>query len=549
MEQPSDPVESGGAGPGLRLEPVEWPCRRSLRCSGLGAGILLLLCSLVAASPRCTRAADLGEVKARGMLIYGTDTEGGAPYIYPDPEDPSRFIGFEYELMERIGQQLGVKAAHNQENWDRLLQVLRTGRVDVVCNGFERTEERVADYLATRPYYVYQLQLVGKRGTTLASWDDFRRPRPGGGLWRIAVLTNSVADRYVHEMADFYERIAGARTIEPVRRDSVVDAIREVQNGQLDGTVQDDLAARFQLHQARYQDLRPVGPPQGGGYYVMYLSPEDRALRDAIDTALDRLIASGELRRLYERYDLWSPSQEELATWEASAARDVVPDRGAWAILRGNAHFLAEAAGMTLLLSFASMPLAMLIGLIVALGRMFGPVPVKWLAVSYVELIRGTPLMLQLFVLYILLPEVGIVLPDTVAGILGLALNYSAYEAEIYRTGLQAVPHGQMEAALALGMNRPTALKRVILPQAFRIVIPPITSDFITLLKDSSVCSAIGIIELSKQYSILANNNGHVVMFAAVVAGIYLVMSLPLSRLAHLLERRLDAGLNRGRAA
>jgi polar amino acid transport system substrate-binding protein len=149
--------------------------------------------------------------------------------------------------------------------------------------------------------------------------------------------------------------------------------------------------------------------------------------------------------------------------------------------------------------------------------------------------------MLQLFFIFFLLPEVtGIALDKSLAGILGLALNYSAYEAEIYRTGLQAVPHGQMEAALALGMSRRTALRRVMLPQAFRIVIPPITSDFITLLKDSSVCSVIGMVELSKQYSILVNNNGHVVLFAAAVAAIYLVMSLPLSRLAHVLERRLD---------
>ncbi len=158
--------------------------------------------------------------------------------------------------------------------------------------------------------------------------------------------------------------------------------------------------------------------------------------------------------------------------------------------------------------------------------------------------------MLQLFFIYFLLPELtGIALDNLVAGILGLAINYSAYEAEIYRAGLQAVPIGQMEAARALGMSRATALRRIIVPQAVRIVIPPVTSDFITLLKDSSVCSVIGLVELSKQYSILVNNNGHVVMFAAVVAALYLGLSLPLARLAHLLERRLNMGSQRGRTA
>ncbi len=542
MEHASDPG---------RLHAVAgcWQAGSRLVRASVPFSLFLFMSLVILAAPHISQADALDEARQRGQLSYGTDTEGGAPYIYPDPDDPSHFIGFEYELMERLGQRLGVRARHNQESWDRLLQVLGTGRVDLVCNGFELTNERSSQYLATRPYFVYQLQLIGKRGAELDSWEDFRRLRGDGKRWRIAVLTNSVADRHVHEMAEFYEKVVGIQTIEPIRRDSVVDAIREVQDGRLDGTVQDDLAARFQLRQERYQDLRPVGPPQGGGYYVMYLRRGDEKLRDALDRGLQAMTASGELKAILDRYGLWSPAQEELATWSTPRNREVEPDRGGWAILRGNWRFLRDAAGMTLLLSCASMPLAMLVGLVVALLRMYGPAPLRWAATGYVELIRGTPLMLQLFVIYFLLPEVGIVLPDIIAGILGLALNYSAYEAEIYRTGLQAVPHGQMEAAQALGMPRSTALRRVILPQAFRVVIPPITSDFITLLKDSSVCSVIGLVELSKQYSILVNNNGHVVMFAAVVSGIYLVMSLPLSRLAHLLEEHLDPGKSRREAA
>ena len=132
-----------------------------------------------------------------------------------------------------------------------------------------------------------------------------------------------------------------------------------------------------------------------------------------------------------------------------------------------------------------------------------GRLPLRLPLAAYVEVIRGTPLMLQLFVLFYLAN-----LPPYVAGIAGLAINYSAYEAEIYRAGLQAIPAGQMEAALALGMSRRLALRRVIVPQAVRIVIPPVTNDFIALFKDSSVCSVITIVELSKQYQILANSTG-----------------------------------------
>jgi polar amino acid transport system substrate-binding protein len=147
--------------------------------------------------------------------------------------------------------------------------------------------------------------------------------------------------------------------------------------------------------------------------------------------------------------------------------------------------------------------------------------------------------MLQLFVLFFLLPQIGLELPALVAGVLGLAINYSAYEAEIYRAGLQAIPAGQMEAALSLGMSRRLALRRVIVPQAVRIVIPPVTNDFIALFKDTSVCSVISIVELTKRYSILANSTGGVIEFALATAFLYMVMSIPLSALARRFEKRL----------
>ncbi len=187
------------------------------------------------------------------------------------------------------------------------------------------------------------------------------------------------------------------------------------------------------------------------------------------------------------------------------------------------------------------MPIAIVAGLLIAIGRLYGP---RWLAMplaGYVEVIRGTPLMLQLFVLFYVLPELGVMLCPWAAGIAGLAINYSAYESEIYRAGLQAIPKGQMEAALALGMSRKLALRRVIVPQAVRIVIPPVTSDFIALFKDTSICSVLTLTELTKRYSILSNTVGGVVEFGIATAVLYLAMSLPLSWFSRWMERRLDA--------
>ncbi len=147
--------------------------------------------------------------------------------------------------------------------------------------------------------------------------------------------------------------------------------------------------------------------------------------------------------------------------------------------------------------------------------------------------------MLQLYFIFFFLPELGVNIPALGCGILGLAINYSAYESEIYRAGLQAVPPGQMEAALALGMSRGLALRRILVPQAFRMVIPPVVNDFIALFKDTSVCSVITLVELTKRFSVLSQSTQATLELMVMTALLYLAMSYPMSLAAQRLERRL----------
>ena len=501
--------------------------------------IILLACTILAVSGCAPgdREDALAHIRRTGRLEYGCDKEGGGPYAYPDPAAPGRVTGFEVELMGRLARGLGAEAVFAQGQWDQLLNVLDGRRIDAVVNGYEWTERRARDYLATRPYYVFQLQLMARRGGPIGSWADLLRRRGDGRRWRVGVLGGSAADTFAQAEA--------TASVTPVSFTGATDAMLAVANGQIDATLQDEPAVRF--YRTQYPSLAPAGPPVGRGLYVIYLRRGDRALKDALDREIGMLMASGDLRRLYERYDIWTEAQAQLAREApeapsfAGAARESL--RG-WGLVRKYGPLLVEAAGMTVLLSVASMPLAMAIGLGVALGRLYGPGPLRWALAGYVELLRGTPLMLQLFVLFYLLK-----LPTLVAGIGGLAINYSAYEAEIYRAGLQAIPAGQMEAALALGMSRRLALRRVIVPQAVRIVIPPVTNDFIALFKDTSVCSVITLVELSKQYQILANATGGVLEFALATSGLYLAMSLPLSWFARRSERRIAAGASpHGRA-
>ena len=164
------------------------------------------------------------------------------------------------------------------------------------------------------------------------------------------------------------------------------------------------------------------------------------------------------------------------------------------------------------------------------------------------KIVRGTPLVLQLYLIYFLVPKLlDIAFPGMeltinafAAAMMGLAINYSAYEAEIYRGGIQSIPRGQMEAAISLGMSRSLALRRIIIPQATRLVLPPMTNDFIALFKDTAVCSVITVVELSKQYYIQARSAGAIVELGLLTALLYLAMSYPLSVMTNRLEKNLN---------
>jgi polar amino acid transport system substrate-binding protein len=491
-------------------------------------GVCALLASALMPGPG--RADALDDVLQRKAIRWGADQEGGGPYIYPSPEDPQRVVGFEVDLMALLAQRLGVKSDFRQCEWSSLPSLLQKGDIDAIVNGYELRPEHLATKIATIPYYVYELQLIVRRNDqSIASWDDLSKPE--SPKKKVGVLNGSAADAYVKSRLGDNVQI---RTYE-----GSTDAMRDVQNGNIDATVQDLPPALF--YQNRFSSLHFVGPPVGKGFYVIYLRKGDERLRDELNTGLLDVIHSGQLRAIYERYGIWNASQEQLGKpgLGAEAVQTSVELHGL-TVLKRNWRLLRDAAGMTVILTCAAMPLAIIVGLFVALGRLYGPLPLRWILTAYVEILRGTPLLMQLFTIYYVIPPaLGLNLSPFPAAILGLALNYSAYESEIYRAGLLAIPIGQMEAALSLGMSKAVALRRIIVPQAVRLVIPPVTNDFIALFKDTSICSVITVVELSKRYQILVNSTNAYLELATLTALLYLLMSYPLSLVARRLERRV----------
>jgi polar amino acid transport system permease protein len=201
---------------------------------------------------------------------------------------------------------------------------------------------------------------------------------------------------------------------------------------------------------------------------------------------------------------------------------------------------LLEGLQQTVFLTFAGMAVALVVGLAVALARLD---PRRWYLTIpsriFVEVIRGTPLLLQLFYIFYVLPTFGIRLDRTFAAILGLGINTGAYLSEVFRAGIDAVPKGQWEASDALGMPRSLTLRHVVLPQAVRIVIPPVGNYFISMFKDTALASSISVSELLFSGQLLAAQSFRYLEIYTVVFGIYLLVSYPASMGVRWLERRV----------
>jgi polar amino acid transport system substrate-binding protein len=521
---------------------------------------VLLILNTFLALPLLTRADDFSDLRRQGALRWGGDQEGGGPYVYPQEDNPNKVTGFEVELAARLAEHLRLKAEFVQGQWDNMPDMLRTGKVDMIINGYELTSARLDVMDASIPYYVYRLQLLGRKGDSNHSTWESLKAHPGRRSAKIGVLTGSAAELYIRRFCSGAD--SKVPTCEVINYDGNTDSMREVETGKLDATLEDTPVASF--YAPRFPRLAPVGAPVGEGYYVIYVRKGQTALLQAINGALIQMTRNGELEGIYRRYGIWDDAQrrvsdivdagrfygyqstEETANETVITTEDVIkphPRERGWAVVRHYGGVLLQSAGMTVILSVLSFPLAIVIGLLVAVARLYGPTWLKPPLTAYVEFLRGTPLMLQLYFIFFFLPEVGVRVPAFWTAILGLAINYSAYESEIYRAGLQVVPRGQMEAAVSLGMSRWLSIRRIIVPQAVRIVIPPVVSDFISLYKDTSVCSVVTIVELTKRFSVLSMSTQATVELMLMTCVLYMLMSYPVSALSRRLETRLGIGV------
>jgi polar amino acid transport system substrate-binding protein len=507
------------------------PCQHTSRPRVAGLVILLCLASAAAAAQT-------------PVFRWAGDSEGGAPFVEADPSQPDRQVGFDVEVADLLARGLGRSPQFVQIMFASIDQSIARGDADIGLSGVEDTPTRRTALSLTIPYYRFREVL----SVRTADVPRFRALADLRGR-KVGTLSGTIA----YEILLRAERDLG---IQAVSYDDDVHPYSDLVIGRVDAVLLDHVLAERRLRSLPGFAVQPDAIAIG--HYVGALAPDQAGLRDTCNDILRGAMRDGTLERIFRKWRVWNEDQPTL--YARMLAGESVPpvilldgpgggrpdalDSAAtvsrWAATRRYLPSLLRASVVTLVLSCLSMALAVALGIVIATGRVYGGRTLRLGLIAYVELIRGTPILLQLFVLYYGLAD-AIRLPAFVAALLGLALNYAAYESEIYRAALEAVSVGQLEAARTLGLGERQILTLIRGPQALRLALAPMTNDFIALLKDSALVSVLTVMELTKQTQIFATNLGSWVIPGALCAALYLAMSLPLAALARRLERRWRA--------
>ena len=467
---------------------------------------------------------------------WAGDAEGGAPFVEADPARPDVVSGFDVDVAALLARGLHRTPRFEMITFTSIDQSITRGDAEIGLSGIEDTPARRAVLSTTVPYYEFR-EVLSVRTADAARFrtlDDLRGHKVG-------TLSGTIA-------YDILLRAERDHGIEALSYEDDVHPYSDLVLGRVDAVLLDNVLAD---RRKRFISGFTIQPDTIAiGHYVGVLAPGNAPLRDACNEILRGAMRDGTLERIFRRWNVWNDEQPKLYA-RLLAGEQVPPVVGfdtsgsattlsPFEATRRYLPSLLRASVVTIILSCLSMALAVGLGVLIATGRVYGARPIRVALTGYVELMRGTPILLQLFVLYYGIAA-AIRLPAFGAAFLGLALNYAAYESEIYRSALQAIPIGQLEAGRTLGLSNRQILTLVRGPQAFRLALAPMTNDFIALLKDSSLVSILTVMELTKQTQIFATNLGSWVVPGVLCAALYLAMSLPLATLARRLELRWKA--------
>ena len=475
---------------------------------------MLLLAALVLTA--CGSPAGNGEnpVKAAGVLRVGTEGVY-SPFSYHDPAT-GQLTGYDVDVARAVGEKLGVNVEFVETPWDSIFAALEANRFDVVANQVTITPERQQKYDLSQPYAIGEGVIVTRTDdTSITSLADLK------GKVSAQSTTSNWAD---------VARQAGAK-VESV--EGFAQAATLLNQGRVDATINDSIAVYAYLAETGDTSIK-IAAQTGEKSEQGFAARKNSGLLPDLNKALDELKADGTLASISQKY-LKANASGAPETGQAAQPRST------WQLVLDNLWPLAKAAiTMTIPLTIISFAIGLVIALAVALARLSPNVLLTNAARFYISIIRGTPLLVQLFIVFFALPEFGVKIDPFPAAIIAFSLNVGGYAAEIIRSAIQSIPRGQWEAAETIGMNYAGALRRIVLPQAARVAVPPLSNTLISLVKDTSLASTILVTELLRQAQIIAAPTFEFFALYGTAAVYYWVICLVLSFGQSRVERRLE---------
>ena len=534
----------------------EMLCQSRLRGFLTGQSHRFVLLFLLALPFFLCAAPVQAQNQKRERLRIATD----ATYPPFEYEEGGVLKGFDIDLGNALAKEMGMTVEWVPMAWEGVIPTLNSRKVDLIMSGVTITEARKKEHAFTRPYFLSGQAIARRKGDpNIATIADLLQPGR-----TVAVQPLTTGEEAVKKLGMSEDRIKPYGTLP--------EALLAVRNKKSDAVVA-DLPALKDLIRRGFPELEiapnPVIVKENVGIQAR---KDELALVHALNEALDRLLVNGTYARIYEQWIKDVPTARMISdlvqvkdagtkipaqiaekslissVQEARNHSDSETGVSALAIrpnvLREAFPKLLKGALVTLQLTALALLFGISAGLIIALMRLNNVAPVRMLATSYVELIRGTPLLIQIFVIYFVLgtPEVGVNLTAFWAGVAALSFNAAAYLSEIFRAGIESIDTGQMEAARTLGMTYGQGMCWIVLPQTLRRVLPPLTNEAVALLKDSSLVSAIAVVELAREGNTFAPVSGSSTTVYLAVALVYLCMTLPLTFLMRLLEARWQLG-------
>ncbi|MGE0217107.1 amino acid ABC transporter substrate-binding protein/permease [Mycolicibacterium sp.] len=440
--------------------------------------------------------------------VIATDTTF-APFEFQDVN--GNFVGIDMDLIRAIAEDQGFTVDIKPLGFDAALQAVQANQVDGVIAGMSITDERRQVFDFSDPYFESGVQMA-----VLASNDDIKSYEDLRGE-RVSVkngtqgsdFANSIKDKYGFEVVSF----ADSSTM-----------FDEVKTGNSAAVFEDYPVLLYGIAQGNgFKTVTPKEDPTGYGFAVN--KGQNAELLRKFNEGLKNLEESGRYDEIINSY-----LGEEATT----------DDNSFLGLIKSTFPILLEGLKMTVILTVVSIAIALVLGVLFGLMRVSRAIWLRAIGTTFVDIFRGTPLLVQAFFIYFGVPSaLGFQMSALTAGIITLSLNAGAYMTEIVRGGILSVDKGQMEAARSLGIGYLPTMRKVILPQAIRTMIPSYINQFVITLKDTSILSVIGIAELTQTGRIIIAGNYQSFKMWLIIGIIYFVVIMALTKLSDRVEKRL----------